>query len=131
MQDELQKMEEIRNRWGVSYEEARYALQQAGGDMATAMVIAEQDRETAGGGLAAAGMAFMDELQEFVSQGEVRKVRVKLGHRLLKDFDVSPRTAIAMLGIAVAAVLLTKLRIEVERAPEAAGELPASGFSQE
>jgi hypothetical protein len=124
-------MEEIRNRLGVSYEEARYALQQAGGDVAAAMVIAEQDRETAGGGLAAASMAFMDELQEFISQGEMRKVRVKLGHRLLKEFNVSPRTAIGMLGIAVAAVLLTKLRIEVERAPEALDEFQAPGFSQE
>ena len=50
MQDELQKMARSATAWGF-YEDARYALQQAGGDMATAMVIAEQDRETAGGGL--------------------------------------------------------------------------------
>ena len=50
MQDELQKMEEIRNRLGVSYEEARYALQQAGGDMATAGDC-RAGSQTAGGGL--------------------------------------------------------------------------------
>ena len=73
----------------------------------------------------------MDELQEFVSQGEVRKVRVKLGHRLSSRNSTSRRARPSPCSGSRAAVLLTKLRIEVERAPEAAGELPASGFSQE
>lgn len=131
MQDELRKMEEVRSRVGVSYEEARYALHEAGGDVAAAVVIAEQDRETAGAGLAAAGMAFMDELKDFVSHGEIRRLRLKLGNRTLKEWAVAPGTAIAMLGIAVAAILVTKLRVEVERAPETAGELPASGIETE
>ena len=131
MQDELQKMEEVRQRLGVSYEEARYALHEAGGDVAEAVVIAEQGREAAGAGLAAAGMAFMDELKEFVAGGEIRALRLKFGNRILKDFSVSPKTAIAMLGVAVLAIAVTKLRIEVERGPEPAGELPPPEYPVE
>jgi len=127
MQDELRKMEEIRERVGVSYAEAHQALDEAGGDVAAAVAIAEQDRETAGAGLAAAGMEFMDELKDFVSGAEIRKIRVKLGNRTLKEFAVSPGTAIAMLGIAVLAVLVTKLRVEVERGPEPGHEGSSPG----
>ncbi len=118
MQDDLQKMEEVSRRVGVSYEEARYALEEAGGDLAEAVVIAERDRETAGSGLAAAGMCFLDELKRAVSGGDIRGLRVKFGSRIVKEFPVSPRTALAVLGIATLAVLVTKLRIEVEREPE-------------
>ncbi|NLC56648.1 MAG: hypothetical protein GX774_07430 [Armatimonadetes bacterium] len=118
MQGDLQKMEEVRQRVGVSYAEARYALEEAGGDVAEAVAIAERDRETAGAGLAAAGMSFLDELKKAVSGGPIRALRLKFGNRTVKELSVAPQTALAVLGIAALAVLVTKLHIEVERAPE-------------
>jgi len=118
MQDELEKMAEVSRRVGVSYEEARAALAEAGGDVAEAVVVAERDRETAGAGLAAAGMSFMDELKKLIAGGRIRGLRVKFGNRVIKEFRISPETALAILAVAALAVLVTKLRVEVERAPE-------------
>lgn len=127
MQDDLEKMDEIRRRTGVSYDEAHYALEEAEGDVAEAVAIAERDRETAGAGLAAAGMAFMDELKKAVSGGQIRAIRLKFGNRTLKEMLVSPGTAVAVLAVAAAAILITKLRVEVDREPEPEEEeLPAA-----
>lgn len=121
MQEELQKMQEVSRYAGVSLEEARYALEEAGGDVAEAVAIAERDRQTAGAGLAAASMSFLDELKKVVSSGgAIRAMRLKFGNRLIKEFPVSPSTALAVLGVTALAVLVTKLRIELERAPEEA-----------
>lgn len=118
MQDELQKMEEVARRTGVSYQEARLALREARGDVAEAVVIAERDRDTAGADLAAAGLAFMDELKGLISGGEMRALRIRFGDRLVKEFSISPRTALTVLGVAAVAILITKLTIEVERVPQ-------------
>jgi hypothetical protein len=117
MQEKLEKMEEIVRRLNVSYHEASEALEEAEGDLAEALVIAERARDTAAGGLAAAGIAFLDELKALISRGDFRALRIRFGNRLLKEIPVSPNTALATLGIAVAALLITKLRIEVDQRP--------------
>ncbi|MBI3948317.1 MAG: hypothetical protein HY321_20545 [Armatimonadetes bacterium] len=128
MDNELAKMEAVRQRTGVSYAGARYALEEAGGDVAEAVVVAERDRQAAGGDLAAAGMDFLDELKRFVSDGDFRRVRIRFGNKVLKEFAVSPRSALAALALAVAAVAVTKLYVEIERASAPEGAEAAPGY---
>lgn len=115
--EELAKLEAVRQRTGVSYAEAQEALEQAGGDVAEAVVLAERSHQAAGGGLAAAGMAFLDELKKVATNSEFRRVRIKFGSKVIKEFSVSPQSALAALALAVLAVAVTKLAIEIERAP--------------
>ena len=123
MRENLEKMEEVSQRVGVSYQEARAALEEAEGDVAAAVAIAERDRETAGAGISAAGQAFVDELKRLLSGGPIRALRLKFGGRTIKEFSVSTETAVAMLLVAALAIIVTKMRIEVVRAPESESTL--------
>lgn len=126
MQEELEKMEEVSSRVGVSYEAAHLALEEAGGDVAEAVVIAERDRETSGSEVAAAGTVFVDEVKKLLNSGTPRALRVKFGNRLLKEISVSPQTAVAVVLLTALAVLVTKLRVEVVRSQQESMMPPAS-----
>jgi hypothetical protein len=128
MQEDLQKIEEISRRLGISYEEAHYALEEAGGDLADALVIAERDRETAGAGVMAAGLSFIDELKKLIAGGEICALRFKFGGRTVKEIPITPATALGVIGIATLAVVLTKLRVEVLRAQEGSAPAQVPGY---
>jgi hypothetical protein len=59
------------------------------------------------------GAELLSEVQKHVGHSKVKALRVNLGGRHLKDIPVSPASAIATVILAVLAVLISNLRIEV------------------
>lgn len=111
MHNELEKLDAIRSRVDVGIEEAKEALQDAGGDVVTAIAIIEerQNRD-----LLAVAIDLVDEIQRLVKAGAAKKVRVKFGGKVVKEIPVA-LTAAAALALSVAAVLITKSSIEIVR----------------
>src|SRR5207248_2989293 len=85
--DDLGKVDEIRERMGVSYEEAHSALEAAGGDVVAALTRLEQTR--APSDLLTVGADLLDEVERLLRAGAIKKIRVRLGDRTLKEIPVS------------------------------------------
>jgi hypothetical protein len=60
------------------------------------------------------GTEIIDDVQRLLDAGIIRKVRVKLGNRTLREIPVSP-TTLGAVAIGLLAVLITRLAIEVDR----------------
>jgi predicted NBD/HSP70 family sugar kinase len=109
---DLGKVDEVRERMGVSYEEASSALNEAGGDVVGALTRLEQIRGP--NDLLTVGADLLDEVERLLRAGAIRKIRVRLGNRTLKEIPVS-LTAVGAVLIGVLAVLVTRFVIELER----------------
>jgi predicted NBD/HSP70 family sugar kinase len=109
---DLGKVDQVRERMGVSYEEASSALNEAGGDVVAALSRLEQTRGPED--LLTVGADLLDEVERLLRAGAIRKIRVRLGNRTLKEIPVSLTAAGAVL-IGVLAVLVTRFVIELER----------------
>jgi hypothetical protein len=97
---------------GVSYEEACTALDAAGGDVVAAITHVEQTKGPAD--LFTVGSDLLDEVERLLRAGAIKKVRVRLGNRTLKEIPVS-LTAVGAVLIGILAVLVSRFVIELER----------------
>jgi hypothetical protein len=118
MNDELEKIDIIRSRFNVSYEQAHNALTSTSGDVIAALAAIERS-QACRPDLLALGAEVADEVQHLVNGGPIRKLRLKYGNRVITEKPVA-LTAAAAIAAALAAVLVTKLAIEVERTEEEA-----------
>jgi len=124
---ELEKIDILRSRFRIGYEDARKALAAASGDVVTALAAIEKNgagpREIGAGrkDLMALGAEVADEVKKLVAGGPFRKLRVKYGDRLIHETPVALTAAVA-LAVGIAAVVITKLVVEVDRGEEGAAE---------
>jgi Domain of unknown function (DUF4342) len=109
---DLVKVDQVRERLGVSYEEAHAALEAAGGDVVAALSRLEASRGASD--LLTVGADLLDEVERLLRAGAIKKVRIRLGNRTLKEIPVS-LTAVGAVLIGVIAVLITRFVIELER----------------
>jgi Domain of unknown function (DUF4342) len=112
---DLSKVDLVRERMKVSYADAQAALEQANGDVIAALAHLERHKPTSGAAdLISVTAELLDEVQSLLEAGVIRKIRVKLGNRTLKEIPVS-LTAVGALVIGLLAVLVTHFVIEIER----------------
>ncbi|MHB0913068.1 MAG: UBA domain-containing protein [Armatimonadota bacterium] len=112
---ELENVDIIRSRFNVTYEEARCELAAADGDLVGALAEIEKNppsRESVD--LFVLGAEIADEVRRLVDGGPIRKLRVRYGKHLVAEKPVA-LTAMAALAVGAAAVLVSRLAIEVEK----------------
>ena len=109
---DLNKVDQVRERIGVSYEEAQAALEASGGDVVAALAHLEKARPEQP--LLSAGADLMDDVERLLRAGPIRKIRVRFGRRTLKEIPVSV-TAVGAVLIGVLVVLVNRVVIELER----------------
>lgn len=117
---ELEKIDVLRSRFRIGYEDARKTLAAASGDVVTALAAIERN----GAGrkdLMALGAEIADEVKKLVAGGPFRKLRVKYGDRIVHETPIA-LTAAAALAVGIAAVIITKLVVEIDRGEERASE---------
>ena len=121
----LEKIDIIRDRTGVSYKEAKEALEAASGNVVDALINIEDEgskkwRETVTESISVKGTEAMDKLKGILNTGNVSRIRVKKDEYIILDIPVTAGAigAIAIpqfTAIGAAVALLTKCTIEVER----------------
>src|SRR6266568_1215612 len=109
---DLGKVDQVRERMGVSYEEASAALNEAGGDVVAALTRLEQTKGPSD--LLTVGADLLDEVERLLRAGAIRKIRIRIGNRTLKEIPVS-LTAVGAVLIGILAVLVSRFVIELER----------------
>ncbi len=109
MQTELEKIDAIRSRMDVSFEQARAALREADGDVVEALITLEQNKSD----LLGAGLDLLDDVQRIVQSGGIRKLRLKFAGHTLADYPVA-LTAAGAIVVALAGVIISKSTIEIE-----------------
>ena len=107
---ELQKLDAIRSRMNVSYEEAKTALDASAGDVVRALTRLEDS----GHDILSLSAELLDEAQKLLGARNPKRLRVKFGGRLVKEFPLAVTTTAAFL-LGMAAVLITRASLEIER----------------
>jgi hypothetical protein len=119
--DEMRLVDELRERLEATYEEAADALREANGDIVQALAVIERQRRESGEGLVNISNELVDEVRRLASEGGVRKLCIKLGDRPVAEISVTFGQAAAVV-LSVAALLLSRMVIEVIREPVEAPE---------
>lgn len=133
MEITLEKMDLVKERTGVSYKEAKEALEAANGDVVDAIIALEEGEGCCGsaeGGnwtefMSTKGTEVIDKVKELVKTGNVTRIRIKKDDLVILDLPVTAgAVGVALVGVqlsAIAAVvaLITKCTIEVQRPDKA------------
>lgn len=117
----LEKVDIIRDRTGVTYKEAKDALEAANGNVVDALINIEESgdkrwTET----ISVKGSEAVDKLKGIVRSGNVNRIRVKKDDYVVLDIPVTAGAISAavipqLTAIGTAVALLSKCTIEVER----------------
>ncbi len=91
----LESIDAVRERSGVSYEEAREALEVSGGSVVDALVYLEQKKSQKTTDL-------LEKIKAVVKEGNVNKIRVKRDEKVLLSVPVNVGIVGGLVGLAAA-----------------------------
>ncbi|HHT01712.1 MAG TPA: DUF4342 domain-containing protein [Firmicutes bacterium] len=116
----LEKIDIIRERTGVSYREAREVLEEAGGDVIDALARLEERAGTWQERIQVHGSELVEKVKDLIHEGNVTRVRVRQGEKILFEIPVTVGAVGALLlptiaALGVVAAMVTRCTIEVER----------------
>jgi hypothetical protein len=93
--DELEKIDLLRERLGVTYREAKEALQQTEGDVVQALINLEESGKKWDDKLEKKGQEIIEYIKEIVKKGNVTKVRLKKKDKVVLEIPAT----VGALGI--------------------------------
>lgn len=119
----LEKIDLIRQRSGMGYQEAKEALEKNNGNVVDTLIYLEQNQKTFAQNITEMSNELIDTIKDIVKKGNVTRIKVKKDNRLLIDIPVSAGIAAgaitlfypSLLVIGAVAAFASKITIEVER----------------
>lgn len=93
--DELQKIDVLRERANVSYQQAKDALDQAEGDVVQALIFLENKEKKKADGIEEQGKQLIQYISNIIKKGNVTKVRLKKGDKVVVEIPAT----IGALGV--------------------------------
>lgn len=122
MEITLEKIDTIRERTGVSYKEAKEALEASNGEVVGALVYLEEAQtegkwtET----ITVAGSEVVDKVKDLIKKGNVAKIRIKKDDKVILDIPVTAGAIGTLIAPQLAAIgtviaLISKCKLEIER----------------
>jgi len=125
MEIDLEKIDIIRERMGVSYAEAKAALEEANGDVVAALINLEKQAQKASWTeeFQVRGNEVVEKVKELVRQGNVTKIRVKREGQTIFELPVTIGAIGAALApqlavLGIVAGLITRCTVEIEKRKE-------------
>ena len=107
--EELEKIDLIRERLGVSYREAKEALDQAGGDVVQALIRLEGQDKKWDAKLEEKARELGDYIRDIIKKGNVTKVRLKKDDKVV--FEISATLGAIGVGGALLSPILAILGV--------------------
>lgn len=120
----LEKIDIIRERTGVSYTEAKEALEATEGNVVEALVYIEKNQTTTKDAVYTSKEEFIDWVKEVIRKGNVTRIKVKKDEKVLVDIPISAGVVASaalivvlpsLLAIIFLTAVVTKVTIEITR----------------
>lgn len=120
MDEELEKIDAIIDRTGVSYKEAREALQKNNGSVVDALIFLEENKKNWTESITVAGSEILDKVKEILKKGNVTKIRIKKDDKVILDIPVTAGAVSAILIpqltlVGAALAFVANCTIEIEK----------------
>ena len=117
--DNLEKIDIVRERMEVSYEQAKMALESTNWDVVEAIVRIEQDTKNRKEEFFVRGNELVEKVKDMIRKGNVSKIRVKQDDKVLVEVPVTAGVVGALLApqlaiIGAVAALVSKCTVEIE-----------------
>jgi hypothetical protein len=118
--ENLEKIDVIRERMNVNYEEAKKALESRNWDVVEALVLLEQEERDRKEEFLVRGNELVEKIKEMARKGNVTRIRVKQDDKILVEIPVTAGVVGALLApqlaiIGAVAALISKCTLEIER----------------
>lgn len=118
--ENLDKVDLVRKRMNVSYEEAKIALESVNWDIVEAIVKLEKEQQNRREEIFVRGNELVEKFKELVKKGNVTKIRIKQDDKILVEVPVTAGVVGAVLAPQLAviggvAALVGKCTIEIEK----------------
>lgn len=118
--ENLEKIDIIRERMNVSYEEAKTVLEASNWDIVDALIKLEQSERNRKEEIFVRGNELVEKVKELVKKGNVNKIKVKQDDKVLIEIPVTAGVVGALLApqlaiIGAVATLVSRSTIEIEK----------------
>lgn len=116
----LEKIDNIRERTGISYKEAKEVLEKHNGDVLEALIDLEENKNNWGDNLSNKGEAIIESLKEVLRKGNVTKIVVKKDGDTILNLPVTAGAigailALPLTALGLTAALVSKCSIEITK----------------
>ncbi|KZL93896.1 DUF4342 domain-containing protein [Clostridium magnum] len=119
----LEKIDIIRERTGVSYTDAKEALEACSGNVVDALIYIEQNKKTTMNNIYTSKDEFLDWLKDLVKKGNVNRIRIKKDEKVIVDIPVNAGIAATLtvliwpplIAIGILTAVVTKVTIEITK----------------
>ncbi|MGE5583337.1 MAG: DUF4342 domain-containing protein [Bacillota bacterium] len=118
--ENIEKIDMVRDRMNVTYEEAKLALEATNWDVIEAIIKIEQDERTRKEEIFVRGNELVERVKEIVRKGNINRLKVKQDDKILVEIPVTAGVVGALLApqlaiIGAVAALVSKCTVEIER----------------
>lgn len=122
--EELEKIDAIRNRLDVTYEKAKWALDQTNGDVINALILLEKEKPKWQNEFTVRSKDLFSKVSDLIREGNAVRLKIKHRNNLILEIPLTIGVAGGAAGlvfapyltiVAIIAGLFTHWTIEVER----------------
>lgn len=119
----LEKIDIIRERLGVTYAEAKEALEAADGNVVDALIYLENNKKSESQNIYNSKDEFINWIKDIVNKGNVTRIKIKRDEKVIVDIPVNAGVAAGILmliwppimGISLITAVAMKLTVEITR----------------
>lgn len=119
----LEKIDIIRERTGVTYTEAKEALEACSGNVVDSLIYIEQSKKTTINNIYTTKDEFLDWLKDLVKKGNVSRIRIKKDEKVIVDIPVNAGIAATLtvlvwpplIAIGILTAVVNKVTIEITK----------------
>ncbi|MDI6617429.1 MAG: DUF4342 domain-containing protein [Clostridiales bacterium] len=124
MDIELEKVDIVRERTKVNYEDAKEALLKANGNVLDAIIYIEKNQKSFADSVGDVGNEFAEAIKNIIKKGNVTRIKIKKDGKVILNIPVGAGIVGGAIGIyympAVVAIgalaaVFTKIEVEIER----------------
>jgi Domain of unknown function (DUF4342) len=121
--ENIEKIDMVRGRMNVTYEEAKQALESTSWDVIEAIIMIEREETTRKEEIFVRGSELVEKIKEIVRKGNINRLRVKQDDKVLIEIPVTAGVVGALLApqlaiIGAVAALVSKCTVEIEKINE-------------
>ena len=120
----LEKVDIVKERTGVTYAEAKEALENCNGDVVDALIYLEDKQKKCASEMSATKDEFVNWIKDIIKKGNVTRIRIKKEEKVLVDLPVNAGIAVTglayivwspLIALGVLTAVVTNVTVEITK----------------